>query len=193
MRIHGEARENSDGDSMSQKIGRFTPGTANVPLPQTDQGRRVRELLKNPGGLLTAKVLIGNVKVETGETKAQPDSTPIPGLFPDDPYADESSTATTDNLFDSDGKKPSQPASVAVPIAHHAEVPPLSQEYRSWARQFVDKPVDEAEVAKVRDLLGLAQPRNTGETPHKPFPERLVDEAEVAKVTVLLRQNPQQT
>jgi hypothetical protein len=100
-RIHGEARENSDGDSMSHKIGRFT-GMANVPISQTDHGRRVRELLKNPGGLLTAKVLTGNVKAETGEIKAQVDSAQPSSLFPEDPYADES--GTVDNLFDSDGK-----------------------------------------------------------------------------------------
>jgi hypothetical protein len=138
---------------MSDKIGRFIPGMANVPIAQTDDGRRTRELLRTPGGLVTAKVQIGNVKVETEETKVLPENAQLPGLFPENPYADDSPSPASISPADSLSGKAHEPAPAPEPIAHHAEISQVSQEYRRWAEAFHNRPVDEVEVQKVKDLL----------------------------------------
>jgi hypothetical protein len=155
------------------RIGEYKPGVANLPIPNNEADRALlKKLLGNAGGLTAALAL-----------PAHDQNAHVPGLFPENPYADLSPAPTGDNLFDSDGKSPPQPPSVPVPIAHYAEVPPLSQEYRSWAQAFHNQPVDEAEVAKVRALLnGTPLPNARATQP--------VDEAEVAKVRALLRGKP---
>jgi hypothetical protein len=151
---------------MSYKIGRFIPGTANVPIARTDEGRRTRELLRSPGGLVTAKVLIGNVKVETEETKVLPENAQLPDLFPENPYADDGPSPVSISPADSLSGKAHQPVPAPAHIAHHAEVPQFSQEYRSWAEAFHNRPVDEDEVQKVRDLLA-GKPAVEAKTPEK--------------------------
>jgi hypothetical protein len=138
---------------MSHKIGSFIPGRANVPITPTDEGRRTRELLRTPGGLVTAKVQIGNEKVETDETKVLPENAQLPSLFPENPYADDSLSPANISPADSFSGKAHEPAPAPEHIAHHTEIPQVSQEYRRWAEAFHNPQVNEVEVQKVRDLL----------------------------------------
>jgi hypothetical protein len=167
------------------RIGEYKPGVANLPVPNNEADRALlKRLLGNAGGLTAAQALPAHHEI-----------THLPGLFPKNPYADEGPTTTGDNLFDSEGKSPPQPASVPVPIVHHTEAAPLSHKYgRNSPQAYLDKPVDEAEVAKVRALLNRKPfpdpPATTVETAYWGFLDKPVDETEVAKVRALLNCKP---
>jgi hypothetical protein len=152
---------------MSGRIGKFVPERVNVPIPKTEEAQAlVRRVLKSPGGLDTATIQIAKVKVQAEDVQFW-------GLFPNDPYADDSPSPKSISPADSHSGKDHQPAPAPVHIAHHTEVPAFSQEFRRWAQAFHNPPVDEDKVQKVRDLLA-GKPPAEAKTPekHPDFTER---------------------